>query len=123
MASRRKRGNGRTRRTQGRRAQQKGRGVSAWAVRLWLAPLLVLAAALVTLALDTQTGLVPLVELWREAGRVEAEVRALETERDTLRARALALKTEPIEIEALARERLGMVRPGEVVLRLGRGPD
>ena len=90
--------------------------------RLWIGPALVVGVAAATLVLDGKTGLVPLVELSREVSRLEADVRALERERDALGARARALKTDPLEVEALARENLGMVRPGEVVIRLA-APD
>lgn len=89
---------------------------------LWIAPGLVVAAALATLLVDRETGIVPLLELRAEAARVESQVEALEADRERLRARVVALQTDPLEIEALARERLGMVRPGERVVRLA-GPD
>ena len=91
-----------------------GRGLSG----LWIAPALVVAAAIVTLLLDRETGIVPLASLGAEVGRLEARVEALAAERGRLRSRVVALQTDPLEVEALARERLGMVRPGEVVLRL-----
>ncbi len=94
---------------------------SAWE-RLWIGPALVVGIAAATLVLDGRTGLVPLVDLRGEVSRLEADVRALERERDSLRLRARALKTDPLEVEALAREDLGMVRPGEVVIRLA-APD
>jgi cell division protein FtsB len=89
----------------------------AWE-RVWIGPALVVGVAAATLALDGKTGLVPLVDLWSEVSQLQDDVRDLEAERDALRERARALKTDPLEVEALAREDLGMVRPGEVVLRL-----
>jgi cell division protein FtsB len=86
---------------------------------VWVAPTLVLIAAAVTLLLDRETGVLPLLELRGEASRIEARVDALEDDRERLRARVIALRTDPLEVEALAREQLGMVRPDEVVLRLG----
>ena len=85
---------------------------------LWIAPALVVAAALTTLLLDRETGIVPLAKLGGEVSRIETRMEALAAERGRLRARVVALQTDPLEVEALARERLGMVRPGEVVLRL-----
>ncbi len=85
---------------------------------LWIAPALGVAAALTTLLLDRETGIVPLLGLGGEASRLELRVEALVAERARLRARVVALQSDPLEVEALARERLGMVRPGELVLRL-----
>jgi cell division protein FtsB len=48
-----------------------------------------------------------------EAARAER----LEVEADSLRRRAKALESDPAALERLARERFGMIRPGEVLFR------
>jgi len=45
-------------------------------------------------------------------------VAALEEQRGERAARVERLRSDPFEIEIVARERLGMLRPGERVLRL-----
>lgn len=54
------------------------------------------------------------------AERVELEKRLVELEQanDCLRAWADALETDSATIERLARERYGMIRPGEVLYRI-----
>jgi cell division protein FtsB len=113
MTERRKGKHGAERRRPARPGPE-GPGLSG----LWIAPALVVAAALAILLLDRETGIVPLASLRGEVSRIEARVEALAAERGRLRSRVVALQTDPLEVEALARERLGMVRPGEVVLRL-----
>ena len=58
------------------------------------------------------------------AERVELEERlvALEQTNDCLRAWAEALQSDSATIERLARERYGMIRPGEVLYRI-TGPS
>jgi cell division protein FtsB len=48
-----------------------------------------------------------------EAARIEAA----RLQVDSLRALAAALENDPAAIEAVARERFGMIRPGEVIYR------
>lgn len=107
---------GRAKKTGKRKRTTEGRGGSG-VTRLWIAPLLVVLAAVATLLLDRETGVLPLLELRAEAERVGVQVSDLRAERDRLRGRVVALQGDPLEIEALAREQLGMVRPGERVLR------
>ena len=51
----------------------------------------------------------------REAA-IARDIAALRAENATLRARAAALRDDPRAIEIAARETLGLVRPGEIVL-------
>ena len=66
------------------------------------------------------------LRLWRLRGEVQTlprDVQALEAENERL-SRALAeLRTDPAAVERIAREELGLVRPGERVLRFPRSPD
>ncbi len=65
------------------------------------------------------------LQLWRLRGEIETlhrEVQTLEAENERL-ARAIAdLHDNPEVIERIAREELGLVRPGERVLRFPRSP-
>ncbi len=82
-----------------------------------LVPLLALAAAGATLITDQRAGLLALVRLAEDVEGVRQHVRELEQERGELTVRIGRLRREPFAIEAVAREQLGMVRPGELVVR------
>ncbi len=85
--------------------------------RLALGPLLALAACLAILATDRQTGLAALLALSEQVARARDSVDDLARERDELSRRVRRLRGDPLAIEAAAREQLGMVRPGEIVIR------
>ncbi|MFQ5514749.1 MAG: septum formation initiator family protein [Myxococcota bacterium] len=94
----------------------------AWPRRgrgLILTPLLVVGAALATLVLDRESGLTAMLELRGRVERAHARVAALSEERNSLLRKIQSLRSDPFAVEAAARERLGMVRPGEIVIRLG----
>jgi cell division protein FtsB len=88
----------------------------------------IVAAVLGVLLITAFLGDNGIFQLWRLQAEVEAlhrEVQALEAENERL-ARAIAeLRNDPGVIERLAREELGLVRPGERVLRFPRAtrPD
>ncbi len=85
--------------------------------KLALGPLLALAACAAILVTDFETGLIPLLELSEEVARVGESVDDLARERDELSRHVRRLRSDPLAIEAAAREQLGMVRPGEIVVR------
>ena len=55
-----------------------------------------------------------------EHSRVEGEASSLEVENERISAEIRALHNDPDAIERAAREQLGMVRPGEIVLAADR---
>ena len=55
-----------------------------------------------------------------EHARIEAEAAQLSIENARIASEVEGLKTNPEVIERAARERLGMVRPGEIVLAVAR---
>ena len=83
------------------------------------------AVLLVVLAILILLSLVPTRRYLAQRSRIaelEREATRLEQQNDALRADILKLR-DPAEIERLARECLGMVRPGEVALVTpGSGP-
>jgi cell division protein FtsB len=86
-----------------------------------------LAAFLIAAAtmLNSLFGEGGILGLWkaREAhARLVQEVEALETENARLSAQIRALRSDPLVVERLARETLGMSRPGEIVLTI-RHPE
>ena len=61
-----------------------------------------------------------MIELGSARGRVRAEQRALDllrAEVDSLTARADSLRSDPLTLERLVRERHGMIREGEILYR------
>jgi cell division protein FtsB len=61
--------------------------------------------------------------LAREARRVEAENREVARENERLRREVRALQGDPAALERAAREDLGYVRRGEIVLKLDEEPS
>lgn len=91
-------------------------------IRLVAAPLVGVVGALAWLALDRSHGLSRLLVLREEVAVLEGRLARVEEERDALLRQAHALRSDPLVLEGIARRKLGMVRPGELVIRLGE-PD
>jgi cell division protein FtsB len=71
--------------------------------------------ALVLGAIFGDRGILHLVEKRRRAEALEREIARLEDENRRLATQIEALRREPRAVEALAREELGLARPGETV--------
>jgi cell division protein FtsB len=84
---------------------------------LLLVPALSGALALASLAFDEQRSVQLLWELRGAVESEEARLGELTDERGRLLAEIRALRGDPVAVEAVAREKLGMVRPGEIVIR------
>lgn len=82
-----------------------------------------LAAALAVLSALGEGGVRRVTSLRREVARVEALNRDLEAENRRLILQIRALRDDPRTLEAVAREELGLVRPGEVVFRFEGGAE
>ncbi len=87
-----------------------------------LGPTLALLAAGAVLFFDRDRGLGQLFELQDRVERAERRVGELEREKNELRVRARGLRADPLEVETVARESLGMLRPGERVIRFAPPP-
>jgi cell division protein FtsB len=61
-------------------------------------------------------GVRAMLQARRDAGMLEAQIAALRAENVALRRRAEALRRDPAAIEAVARERLGFLSPGEILV-------
>jgi cell division protein FtsB len=83
----------------------------------WLAPATALVTAGGLLVLDRDNGLAALLELAQRVASAESGLEAARAERAALVREVRALRSDPFEVEVVAREQLGMVREGEVVLR------
>jgi len=93
--------------------------------RGWRPSLVVLGVLvlLVGAAIFGDTGILHLRRLRAEVDALHRDVQGLEAENERL-SRALAeLRTDPAAVERIAREELGLVRPGERVLRFPRSLD
>jgi len=96
-------------------------GMRAWRPRAgWIvAGLLGLLAAA---ALLGDNGLIRLWELRWRVTTLHREVQQLEAENERLSRSIDRLREDPSVVEQIARERLGLVRPGERVLRFPAAP-
>lgn len=77
---------------------------------------------LVTLSLFTIFGDRGAIHLWRlqeEKKRLDERNFLLQKENETLRDRVQRLRHDDLYLEQVAREELGLVRPGEVIYRFG----
>jgi cell division protein FtsL len=77
-------------------------------------------AALASVGYGSQS----LTRVWQIRGEVESlerQIAGLRTENATLEAEVTKLRYDPEALEELARERLGMVKPGEKILKLPPG--
>lgn len=88
-----------------------------------LRPSWVVAGVLGVLLLAAFVGDKGVLQLWRLRSEIEAlhrEVQTLEAESERLSRAIAELHDNPAVIERIAREELGLVRPGERVLRFPR---
>lgn len=84
---------------------------------LLLGPAIALSAAAVVLLADADTGALPLARLQEQVREARAQVADLEGERKRLVVDIQSLRKDPLAVETVARRQLGMVRPGEIVVR------
>jgi cell division protein FtsB len=97
--------------------------VESFRRRRWLALLGLAAAAFVLLKLLlslllSDMGIFTLIDLHRTRSELQQEITDLREKNAALSGQVQALRSDPVYIEALARDQLGMVRPGEQVYRL-----
>jgi cell division protein FtsB len=93
-----------------------------WGLRLAAALLLAGAIAYMPYHLLGSTSGAQLERMEHELGRVRGDIAARKADNVDLRRDIEALGSEPGAIEDIARRDLGMVRPGEVILRFEQGP-
>lgn len=91
--------------------------------RRWALLYLVAVGGLAALSAADPGGLRKVLRLQQDVLRVQARNRDLRHENVRLRREARALAGDPAALERAAREELGYVRPGEIVIQLDeRGP-
>ncbi|HUJ78923.1 MAG TPA: septum formation initiator family protein [Nitrospiria bacterium] len=97
--------------------------VESFRRRRWLTLLGLAAAAFILFKLLlslllSDMGVFTLLDLHRTRRDLQQEIADLQEKNAKLADQVQALRSDPVYIEALAREQLGMVRPGERVYRL-----
>lgn len=78
------------------------------------------SALLITLSLFTtfgERGVLHLSRLWGEKRKLDERNFLLQKENEILRERIYRLRHDSLYLEKIAREELGLVRPGEIVYR------
>jgi cell division protein FtsB len=78
---------------------------------------------LLVVAVFSDTGILHLRRLRAEVETLHRDVQALEAENERLSRAIAELRHDPAALERIAREELGLVRPGERVLRFPRSPE
>lgn len=81
-----------------------------------------LLALLAAAALLGDNGLLRLWQLRQEVATLHRQIQELEAENERLSRSIDRLRRDPAVIEQIARERLGLVKPGEWVLRFPAAP-
>jgi cell division protein FtsB len=88
----------------------------------WLA-LAAIALVMVLAVVDQKSGLSTWMRLRGELDASQQRIRVLEGANDALRDEIRALERDPFAVERAIREDLELARPGEIVVRFGRGPS
>ena len=81
----------------------------------------ILGGALFLLALQDVFGAHGFLAMWRtqqQMKRLEGEVTRLDKENSALSSQVNSLKTDPKAIERIAREEMGLARPGEMIFKM-----
>ncbi|MGH7265741.1 MAG: FtsB family cell division protein [Candidatus Rokuibacteriota bacterium] len=81
-----------------------------------------LLTMLLVVAVFGENGILHLRRLRAEIEALHRDVQALDAENERLSRAIGEVRTDPAAIERIAREELGLVRPGERVLRFPRTP-
>lgn len=67
-------------------------------------------------------GLLAMRRAQKEAARVQLEINQINQENRRLQENVKALKTDPAAIERIAREEMGLARPGEYIFKIPAKP-
>jgi len=94
------------------------RETKTWAGRLAAAAIVVFVLAYLPYQIYIRSGLRHTLDLRRDLTALHARNQALAAENDSLAREAEALRVDPAAIERVARDELGWVRAGEIVIDL-----
>jgi cell division protein FtsB len=70
------------------------------------------------LAMAGERGFFEVYQFNRHLQHVESRIQALEVENERMRLQLTGLRSDPYQIEKLAREDLGLVRPDEIIFEI-----
>ncbi|MEE3201992.1 MAG: septum formation initiator family protein [Acidobacteriota bacterium] len=84
--------------------------------------LLFISTALVANAIIGERGLIATRAAERDAMALAADIETIQSENNRLRAQAKGLRDDPNAIESVARDELGLMRKGELLILLHDGP-
>jgi cell division protein FtsB len=73
---------------------------------------------LLLLAIAGERGFFEVYKYSRHLERIESRIRTLEEENKRLRQQAVGLRSDPYQVEKLAREDLGLARPDEIIFEI-----
>ncbi len=73
------------------------------------------------LAVAGERGFFEVYRFSRHLKHVESRIRALEAENERLRRQAIRLRSDPAQVEKLAREDLGLALPDEIIFEIVDG--
>ncbi len=88
-----------------------------------IALVVLLGLGLVTLAVFGDHGIITYLELRRAYGEMESRVEKIEKENKRLTREINALRNDPATMERIAREELGMIKPGEILYHVKRSEE
>ncbi len=94
------------------------RGIWVRRTALAIGPVVALSGAMIALALDHSEGIGTMFGLREQAREARSRVGHMEAEKRRLSALVHGLRSDPDQIEVAVRLRLGMLRRGEVVVRM-----
>ncbi|MCH7479633.1 MAG: septum formation initiator family protein [SAR324 cluster bacterium] len=78
----------------------------------------VFLTAMILMTLLGEQGLIAYLRMQREAEHLRTEVRELQARQRELTWQVRALREEPGYVELLARQKLGLAKPGETIIQL-----
>ena len=90
--------------------------------RYFIAFVLLFAVGMLLISLFGDQGLIAYYRFKGQARQLQRDVVSLSERRGELAREIRALREDSAYIELLARQRLGLVRPGEIVVQLPAGP-
>jgi len=90
--------------------------------RAFLFLLIFVATALIANAIVGERGLIATRAAKRQAMALDAEISTIQVQNDALREQAKGLRNDAKAIESVARDELGLMRKGELLILLHDGP-
>lgn len=79
---------------------------------------LILFGAMIGIGVFSDEGVMTVYQFREELGLLKAENEAMIVENETLEKEIESLKTDPLSVETIAREKLHLVKSGEVVYQI-----